>query len=395
LEISGTLKLPSGATVEGITTYSDDLVLTGNSVIVQTNSATETNSLGNTNFNGTLVNLASSINQTNASATSALKNLTVVGTCVFPTITSPSIETLTNSITALSDQKANLVGNMELQSTSTTNYYMDWHSKNSNSDYDCRIAVDDALVPNTTGTSGLRFIGSNLNLSSNLSVSGNITGPTISAINTSIETKLNAFNPVLTGGCLITPSGGGGGVFSSSDTANRETGLYFRMFQGIKNRAFFVIGGTKNQYEWRRDTTTLMNLDGNANLSVVGNITSPTITSLTERLVALEGQSVIQPSIAGWGHTWGNSDTQRRQSHPIVSTTAFYGPLNSQNTTTVNPGLRIILYPSNSFTGVQNNIDNTEGTSPLSFFYFNHITFRSVQVYYKNVLVDLPNNAPL
>jgi hypothetical protein len=305
LEISGTLKLPTGATVEGITTYSDDLVLLGNSVIVQTNSATETNSLGNTNFNGTIVNFASSINQTNASAISALKNLTVVGNCVLPVFTSP----------------------------------------------------------------------------------------TITSINTTIATKSNSSNPVISD-CLTTSWGSGGGVFSSSDTANRETGLYVRMFQAVNSLALFTMGGTNNRFEWRKDTTTLMNLDGNANLNVVGDITGPTISSLTARLAALEGQAILQPSIAGWGHTWGNSDTQRRQSYPFITTTEFYGPLYSQNTITVNPGFRLVLYSSNSFVGVQNNINNTTGTTPLSLFHFAPITFKSVQVYYKNVLVDLPNNAP-
>jgi hypothetical protein len=185
LEISGTLKLPSGATVEGITTYRDDLVLTRNSIIVQTNSATETNSLGNTNFNGTIVNLASSINQTNASATSALKNLTVVGTCVLPTMTSPSIDSLNSSITTLTTSlagKANLNGSMELTPNGAVNYFIDWHARNSNSDFDCRFQVQDAQAPNTTGTSGLQFQGSSLNLLSNLSVSGNITGTTITSL---------------------------------------------------------------------------------------------------------------------------------------------------------------------------------------------------------------------
>ncbi|KAJ1384323.1 hypothetical protein B484DRAFT_440531, partial [Ochromonadaceae sp. CCMP2298] len=123
----------------------------------------------------------------------------------------------------------------------------------------------------TNGTGGPRTC-MELDTSGNLNVIGNITGPTITSINTSIATKLNTINPVITGG-LTTTSGSSGGIFSSSDTANRETGLYVRMFQAANNRAIFVIGGSGNQFEWRKDTTILMNLDENANLSVGGNIT--------------------------------------------------------------------------------------------------------------------------
>jgi hypothetical protein len=293
LEISGTLKLPSGATVEGITTYSDDLVLTGNSVIVQTNSTTETNSLGNTNFNGTIVNLASSINQTNASATSALKNLTVVGACVLPTITSPSIDSLNSSITTLTTSlagKANLNGAMELTSTPTVNYFIDWHARNSTTDFDCRLQVLDAQTPNTNGTSTLQFTGSNLNLNSNLSVSGNITGTTI--------------------------------------------------------------------------------------------------TALLARISALEG---IRPSTAGFLLTWESSSTQRRQSYPIVSSSAFYGPIISANTVIANAGFNLILYEGDAYTGGITYLDNTNGTQPLTLNNIAHRTYRAIEVFYKGVSVNLPN----
>jgi hypothetical protein len=300
LEISGTLKLPAGATVEGITTYSDDLVLTGNSVIVQTNSATETNSLGNTNFNGTLVNVASSINQTNASATSALKNLTVVGACVLPTITSPSIDSLNSSITTLTTSlagKANINGSMELQSnlSTSTNYFMDWHARNSTVDFDCRLQVQDAQIANSTtnGTSALQFTGSNFNCNSSLSVSGNISGTTITAI--------------------------------------------------------------------------------------------------TARLAALEGN---RPSTAGFLLTWGNSSTQRRQSYPIVSSSAFYAPLVSSNCVIANAGFNLILYEGDAYTGSITYLDNTNGTQPLTLNNIAHRTYRAIEVFYKGVSINLPN-APL
>jgi hypothetical protein len=247
--------------------------------------------------------VASSIEQTNASATSALKNLTVVGNCVLPVFTSPSL----------------------------------------------------------------------------------------TAINTNINTKLNASNPVLTNGCLVVPSGASGGVYVSTDTANKDTGLYVRLLQTVSSLALFIMGGTNNRFEWRKETTTLMNLDGNANLNVVGNITGPTIAALTARLAALEA---IRPSTAGYLLTWGNSSTQRRQSYPIVSSSAFYAPLVSSNTAIINQGFYCILYEGDQYTGGITHLDNTLGTAPLIFNTVLHRTYRAIEVFYKGEVINLPN-APL
>jgi hypothetical protein len=136
-----------------------------------------------------------------------------------------------------------------------------------------------------------------------------------------------------------------------------------------------------------------MNLDGNANLSVVGNITGPTITSLTARIAALEA-AVLRPSTAGYLLTWGNSSTQRRQSYPIVSSSAFYAPLVSANTAIVNQGFYIILYEGDAYTGGITYLDNTNGTAPLVMNTVLHRTYRAIEVFYKGIAVNLPN-APL
>jgi hypothetical protein len=111
---------------------------------------------------------------------------------------SSSITTINNQISSLQNTK-NYSGNMELFSSASVNFYIDYHAKKSNSDYDLRMQIDDAGVPNTTGSSNLRITGAGLIIQGNLSVTGSIAGPTT----TNIYNRLSILKAPLCAGYLL------------------------------------------------------------------------------------------------------------------------------------------------------------------------------------------------
>ena len=167
LEVLNSLVIPSDITIEG-STHTEDLVLNSNASIQQVNN-NETNTLGATDFYGTIVKFNGDIEQINAGSTSSLKNLTVSGDCILPTASELNGPTLRRY--------------MNLKSGDTYGFYIDYNTHLSTNDFDVRLAFDN--VTQTTAGKG------RLVCSGNFHVSENITGPTIDTINNNVTQNTN------------------------------------------------------------------------------------------------------------------------------------------------------------------------------------------------------------
>lgn len=248
---------------------------TGNIVLNAQNIQTNTNDIANLKIlTNTNKNDITAINQT----------LLLKADKLNPSFTG----TLTNQI-LMNENYATFKNYANFQSVSA-GFFIDWNYINSRIDYDVRL-----MIMNTTGVSGkgiLRCYG-------NFDITENLTGPTITNINTSINTKANINNANFTGTTTINDlittnniylsAGLQSLYFSNNNSAPLSASIYSR-FQLYTNNIFYWDLSGELRIRNKARTNNNLILDQSGNLTILGNIYSPTINNINSSISTLQTQ---------------------------------------------------------------------------------------------------------
>ena len=271
LEVLSSLVLPSDIQIEG-STHTSDLVL-DNASIQQTNSASKINTLQATDFYSGNVRFSNDIIMLGGNAN--LQNLTVTGSCVLPTFTSPTITNIQNQIDSNDTELTNLQNQINSNDTELSSLQAQINSNDTE-----LSSLQSQVNSNDTELSSLQSqISSNdTEISALQNDKANISSPTFrrlinyrSGDSYGMYFDYNTYTSTVDFNCRYQLSE------SYNPTINGGGLLQFWGNQNFKNGSLFF-----DNIELKKDSNKLV---------ISHEIDSPTITTIEQQITDLQNES--------------------------------------------------------------------------------------------------------